>query len=506
MKHCLRTLSVICLLLLLGCGDSEPEQKHKAAREPVPEPQAGILSAVPGDAVGFAAVKNPQEIVDRFKALMPALEELGEPLEDPLGPIRELLGDVDLAGPAAVVTLDLEDFDEEEPPVAFLVSAADAEAVVASHKETASEGETDLPEGVVRVSAKKEAGRDLYLAVKDDFVAVAFRPELAARVSNSQGAFEVLPEVRQAYGKNKIVALADLQRMRPWLIEKLNEARSEGLAEIDEEDKQSKASNSEKAIERDLGLLLLEIVKSQVKQLDKLVYMLEVGERGILYSQRLRFEAGSSAARFINDNLGKGEPSYESIPAGTFLLAGAKIAPEQLDVLVDGIERRAAHYPSLRKELNQGTSKLISDIKSTYRQFSGMAFTAGMGSPSAEMVNFVGRFDVVDANKFKAQIKDMCQGRLAEKLVESSGLALVYTDAAENYAGVDIDTIRVEVSGSEVTESEADAAEIGRKVMGALPMVIGPDMSIRIAAPTDDQALIIIGGGVCPGRASNQCG
>ena len=140
MRHYLAILGVICLLLPAGCGDSEPEQKAETGPEPMPEVQVGPLSAVPGDACVFATVKSPQGIIDKFKELMPDLEELEEPLKDPLAPIREVLGDVDLAGPAAVIVTDMENLEEDEPPIVFVLSAADAEAVVASHREKRAGG------------------------------------------------------------------------------------------------------------------------------------------------------------------------------------------------------------------------------------------------------------------------------------------------------------------------------------------------------------------------------
>ncbi len=451
--------------------------------------QADVLSSVPADAYGFVAVKSPQGIVDQIKLLVPVLAE-EEDFKDPLAPIRQVLGDVDFTGPAAVVMPDCQKFPESEMPIAFLISAADAGAVLQSHKDNAPMG-GELPEGVVMVATQDKTVEYIYLAVKGEFVVVAFEPDMAAELANGQGSFEVLPEVRQAYEQGKIVLLADFQRIRPSLIQGLNETRSEVRGEVDQE---SELADSKQIIERDMGLFSLDLSQSFVEQLDKFIYIVEVSDKGIFYNARAIFEADSPAAELINAQIGQPEPSYKSIPSGAFILAGAlRISPAQLDVISDGLLARAVTYPSLAEKLGEeSTEKLISDIKATYRQLSGLAFSAGMGSPATGMLNFVARFDVADAAAFKQQIKTACQSGSVSALIKDTGVQLIYTDAAESYAGVGIDTIAIRLAD---TGQDNPPANEAMQVMRVLPMVIGPDMSIRIAAPTDAQVLLIVGGG-----------
>ncbi len=469
MKIRLIILTVFCLLLscTLALG------------------QADVLSSVPGDAYGFAAVKDPQGIVDQFKLLVPVLAEEDD-FKDPLAPIRQVLGDVDLTGPVAVVMLKFDESDMDERPIAFLISAADPGAVLQSHKDKASADEEQLPPGVVKISAQDLINEDIYLAVKGNFVVVAFEPDMAGALANGQGSFEVLPEVRQAYEQGKIVLLGDVQRIRPMIIRVLNEDRSKTRAKVDQD--------SEQTIERDMGLFSLDLTQSLVEQLDKFIYILDVSDKGVFYSVKAIFEADSSAAKFVNVLVGQPEPSYKSIPSGAFILAGAfRISPAQIDVITDGLLTKAVTYSSLAQKLGQESAQqLISDIKATYGQFSGLAFTAGMGSPATGMLNFVARFDVADAAAFKQQIKELCQSGFVSELIKDTGVQLIYTDAAQSYAGVGIDTIAVKLADTGPDNPPTNEA---MKIMQVLPMVIGPDMSIRIAAPTEDQVLLIIGGG-----------
>ncbi|MCK4850535.1 MAG: hypothetical protein KAT11_04245 [Phycisphaerae bacterium] len=451
--------------------------------------QTDILSSVPADAYGFAAVKSPQAIVDRLKLLLPVLEE--HPVfKDPLAPIRQVLGDVDFTGPAAVVMLKFDESDMDERPIALLISAANAGAVLQSHKDKAGAGEEQLSQGIVKISAQDLIGEDLYLAVKGDFVVVAFEPDMAAALANGQGSFEVLPEVRQAYEQGKIVLLADFQRIRLPLIRGLNETRSEVRAEVDQE---SEPADSKQIIERDMGLFSADLAQSFVEQLDKFIYILDVTDKGV-YNLKVIFEADSPVAEFINAQIGQPDPSYKSIPSGAFLLAGAlKIPPAQLDVITDALLAKAMTYPSLAQKLSQEPAqKVIADIRAFYGQFSGTAFSAGLGSPATGMLNFVARFDVADAAAFKQQIKEVCQSGFISTLIQDTGVKLIYTDAVESYAGVNIDTIAIRLANGGQDNPPTNEA---MRVMQVLPMVIGADMSIRIAAPTEDQVLVIIGGG-----------
>ena len=66
------------------------------------------------------------------------------------------------------------------------------------HKNKVTDNTAELPAGVVKVAPQGEINEQLYLAVKDKFVVVALKPEVADAVLKNKTTFEVLPEVRQA--------------------------------------------------------------------------------------------------------------------------------------------------------------------------------------------------------------------------------------------------------------------------------------------------------------------
>ena len=490
MKHYVGTIVMVCLLLV-GCGDKEAEQKPEAASAPEPATQATILSAVPGEACGFAAAKSPQGIVDRFKTLLPALQELEEPLEDALAPIRKVLGDVDLSGPAALVVLDLGDFDEEKPPIAFLVSAADAEAVVASHRETGAEGETDLPARVVKVHAE-ELETDLYMAAKGEFVIVAMNAESAEEMLKSESSLAVLPEVRQAYGQGKIVAQVDMEQVRTFMMN-LHSQKMQARKAAAEDEGSTLDDPGLFVMANEISLLFLDIAEMH----ETLVYIIDVNEQGIYATEKTIPKEGSLISEFNKAHAGQDDPSYEGLPAGSFIAAGAvKMSAQELDPIVDMMLAKVEKYPSLQEKLDEeDIQRIVADVRNFYRQFSGMAFTAGMGNMGTGMLSMVCRFNVADAGAFKEHIKQLCQSELALKLTEHTGIELGYDEAIESYDGVDIDAVRIGLVEFDEAEGVSDAVEIGQQVMKVMPMVIGPDLSIRVLAPNDKQVLVVVSGG-----------
>ena len=236
--------------------------------------QADVLSSVPADAYGFAAAKSPQGVIDQIKQLLPFLAEANPDFEDPLAPLLQILGDVDFNGPIAVVLLKFDESDlNGQPPIVFLISAADPDAVLQAHLAKAGPSEEQLPDGIAKISAQDPIDEDLYLAVKGDFVVVAMSPKWAQVVLKSKASFEVLPEVRQAYEQGKIALLADLQRIKPLLISGLNKARFEAR---DRMEQISDSADSENTIEMDMGLLMPDLLQSFVEQLDKFIYILDI--------------------------------------------------------------------------------------------------------------------------------------------------------------------------------------------------------------------------------------
>ncbi len=228
--------------------------------------QADVLSSVPADAYGFVAVKSPQGVVDQIKQLIPILAEQAD-FKDPFAPLRQVLGDVDLAGPAAVVLLKFDESDRgKQPPIVFLISAADPGAVLQAHLARATPSEEQLPDGMVKISAQDPIDKDLYLAVKGDFVVVALSPKWAQVVLKSKAPFEVLPEVRQAYEQGKIVLLGDIQRAKPWLIRAFDEKRNEATARLEQS---SEPPSKEQLLGHDVNLLAFDTVQELLEQADQ---------------------------------------------------------------------------------------------------------------------------------------------------------------------------------------------------------------------------------------------
>ena len=68
----------------------------------------------------------------------------------------------------------------------------------------------------------------------------------------------------------------------------------------------------------------------------------------------------------------------------------------------------------------------------------------------------------------------------------------VQTPAAETYSGVDVDTIKMQMTPpAEGTEADPMMAQ----QMQMMAMMYGPDMTFRVAAPTGKQVLFTMGGG-----------
>ena len=456
-----KTLSAVYLLLVCLPVAAQPD----------------ILSAVPGDAYGFAATKNLQGSYDKIMAFAQAM---GIPASDEnqLLTIHEHLGQVDLNGPAAVILLDPEEFPEE--PVALLFSAADAVAVVDSLK---SETAESLPSGVVK-------GADGYLAVKNGLVVFAPGPKQVIAVLAGQTSLETMPAVNAAFEQGQIVLAGDVQRARPWITQKLNVAKTKMT------DQMAEAPMAQMTIAADIFSWEIDLAQSLIKQTDKLMLTLDLtADRAVLTKQVL-FEADSPAAEFMNSQIGQSAPTYNALPAGPFLMAaGANVATEQVQSLTRSILEQLMNLPSFKEKVSaEQVQRMIDDSVAVNSQVSGFALTANLGNPMTGMINMVARSDVLDAATQKELSRRMYESQGAAVYAGAWGMPMeyVYTSAAEAYSDVQIDTVKMQINPpAEGAEPDPMMAQ----QMQMMAVIYGPDMTFRVAAPTDKQMLFTVGGG-----------
>ena len=452
----------------------------------LPASGADIFSAVPGEAYGFVATKNLQ---GSYENIMAFIEGIGAPApsENFLEAISEHVGDVDLTGPAAVVLLNPEEYGDEG--VVLLFSAADAAAVVREQGETNAESnDEDLPEGVVR-------GDDGYMAVKDGFVIYAPEAELAAQAASSETSIEVLPEVREAFEKGQIVLAGEMSKAGPWLIQMLDVLKSEMTEAMSMGGGMSLSSGGQWLP------LYIDMIKGLVAQCEKVGMGLDAnGERAIL-TKRVQFKADSAAGKFMNAQAAVPMPSLGGLPAGSFLLAGAmNVEPTNLQNIGEAMMELMMELETIKEAVSEaGIAEMRAEAKAANGLISGYGFTLGIGSLTTGMLNMVVRYDVSDAKKLMEYSKNMYEGESAKVISKSSGVPInyVYTAGAEEYGGVQIDTLKMEITeaeeGSELTDEQQMQMMAAQQSFG---MIFGPEMLMRMAATDEKHVVLSMGGGV----------
>ncbi len=495
------TISIACCLLLT----CTPAIAQEAASSPVPElPLAtpavpGILSAIPADAYGFAATNNLQASYDNIVLFVQALG-LPMPDENKLLAIQENIGQVDLNGPAAAILLDPQKF---SPPLALLFSAADAQAVFEAHQAKAQDSDEALPAGVVK-------GPDGYLAVKHGFVVYAPQADQVAAVLAGQTPLQIMPAAAQAFDKGQIVLAGDLQQAAPFLIQKLDEAKmaqAQMIAQMG-----PAAQMPQMAMAVDMFAWEVDMAKALIQQADKLAVALDINAEQALLTKRVLFKADSAAAAFMNAQMGQKLPSYSALPAGPFFMAGAvNVVPENNQALANTILDSLMNLPSFKEKFSaEQIQQLTTDLTGSNAVVSSSAFTFNLVNPMAGtgMFNMVQRYDVSDSALYKELSKKECSA--SAMLAEAFGgpaMAFVYTTAAENYSDVDIDTIKMEITPPEPPAEDDPMAQQKQMIMAQqmqmMPMMFGPDMTFRLAAPNDKQILLVMGGAGRMERAIN---
>lgn len=465
-------LSVVCVLLVCVPASGQED----------------ILSAIPADAYGFVATKNLQASYDNIMLFARAIGAPA-PKDNKLLPIRNNFGEIDLNGPAAVVLLDPQKF--SEPPVAVLLSAADAEAVFQTHKAKALDTNVDLPAGVIK-------GPGGYLAVKRGFVVFAPKADHAAAVLASQEPLAIMPAARKAFEKGQIVLAGDLRGAAPFMIQTLNTVRAQMNAQMAGMARQM----PQMAAIMDMVSIYMDVAESLVGQSDKLTVSLDVNAEQAVLTKRVLFRGDSPAADFLNAHRRLDPPSYEALPAGPFLVvAGASVVPENMKSLSDAFLKRLADLPSLKKELSaEQLQEITTAANASAALISGMAFTFNIGSPATGMLDMVARYDVSDVALYRQlSEKESDIGAMWSKAF-GTPLDFIYSRAAENYSGVDIDTYKMQITPP---EPGAQPDPVTAQQMQMLPMLYGPDMTFRLAAPNDEQVLFVMGGAGRMERAIN---
>ncbi len=472
MKATLTISTVLCLLLICTAATAQPD----------------ILSAVPADAFGFIATKNLQASYDNIMLFVEATG-LHLPEENPLSAVQENLGQVNLNGPAAIILLDPEKF--AEPPIALLFSAADAQAIFKAHQAKPQDTDEELPPGVVK-------GGNGYVAVKNGFVVFSPKADHAVAVLSGQGPPQIIPAARQAFDKGQIVLAGDLQGAAPFMIRTLNTLQAQMNAQM----AAVAAQMPQMATAMDMFSVYMDLAQSLVEQTDKLTLTLDINAQGAVLTERVLFKVDTQAAAYLNAQAGLPAPTYNALPAGPFLLAaGASIVPENMKSLGDSFLERFANLPSFKEKFStEQLQQMTTDANASAALISGMAFTFNFGSPMTGMLNMVARCDVSDVALYKELSKKETTTDAMWTKAYGMPLDFIYTSAAENYSGVDIDTYKMQITPPE-PGVELDPMMVQQ--MQVLPMMYGPDMTFRLAAPNEKQVLFVMGGAGRMERAIN---
>ena len=461
MKARVTSVVVICLLFISLSAVAQPD----------------ILSAVPGDAYGFVATNSLQGSYDK---VMTFAQAMGLPVQGPnkLLAIQEHVGDVDLDGPAAIVLLDPQKFPDQ--PIVLLFSAADAKAVIEGYGTQAEDSDLELPAGVVK-------GDGGYLAVKNGFVVFSPQAEQAAAVLASQAPLAIMPAVNTAFDKGQIVLAGDMRRAEPWITDKLNFVKAQMAAQM------AAAPMPQTAMAEEMTALYLDLAEELLQQTDKLALALDVTTDNAILTKWVLLESGSPAAAFMNAQMNQPVPTYSALPGGPFLMAGGfNIAPGQLQGLTTDILNKLMNLPSIRDNMSPAQiDKAIADANAANTQLSGCSFTLNIGNPMTGMLNIVAQGQVSDSENYRKTYQKMYEGDSAQIWAQMSGMPVeyVYTSAAETCSDVQVDTIKMQM-----TEG-APADPMMAQQMQMAAMMYGPDMTFRMAAPTDKEVLFTMGGG-----------
>ncbi len=472
MKFTLTSLAVLCLLSVCvpAAGQSD------------------ILSAIPADAYGFVATNDLQASYDNVMLFAKAI---GAPVpeDNKLLPIQNNIGEIDLNGPAAIILLDPQKF--SEPPVALLFSAADAKAVFRTHQAKAPDTDEELPLGVVKVA-------NGYVAVKNGFVVFAPKADHAVAVLAGQEPHQIMPAAKEAFDKGQIVLAGDLQAAAPFMIQTLNMVQAQMNAQM----AAGAAQMPQIATFVEMVSVYMDVAQSLVGQSDKLTVTLNINAEQAVLTKRILFRPDSPAAVFLNAHVGLPAPSYNTLPGGPFFMAaGASVVPENMKSLGDSFLERFANLPSFKEKFSaEQLQQMTTDANASAALISGIAFTFNFGSPMTGMLNMVARCDVSDVALYKELSKKETTTDAMWTKAFGTPLDFIYTSAAENYSGVDIDTYKMQIT---TPEPGTQTNPILAQQMQVLPMMYGPDMTFRLAAPNEKQVLFVMGGAGRMERAIN---
>lgn len=459
-----------------------------------------IFLALPADSYGFAATSNLQASYDNIMAFGQAL---GAPVppENQLLALQEMLGEIDLNGSAAAILLDPRIFPK---PVALLLSAADAQAVFQAQQAKAGDADEDLPAGVVKFDD------DDYVGVKNGFIVYAPQADNVAAVLASQTPMQVMPAAIQAFAKGQIVLAGDLEQAAPFLIQSLDELKAQMTNQM-----AGGPQMPQTAMTMDMFSLYIECAQSIIQQGDKLAIGLDINAEQAILTKRILFKEDSQAAAFVNAQTGQELPSYAALPGGAFLLAAtSNINAEQVNTLMENILNKFVSLPSFEEKFSaEHAARMVSAMKDFYTDSANTAMTFNIGNPMTGLFNMVARYEVPDSAAFMKKTGEMYQAPYMAAWMESFGVPAKYihTSAAENYSGVDIDTIKMEIAPPEIDENADPQVQQMQMIMMAqhqqmqtmMPMMYGPDMSFRLAAPDDKQVLFVMGGSGRMERAIN---
>lgn len=223
------------------------------------------------------------------------------------------------------------------------------------------------------------------------------------------------------------------------------------------------------------------------------------GERAVLV-KRAQFKEGSAAESFVKGQSSVPMPSLAGLPAGSFLVAGAlNVDPKSLETISNAMMDLVMSMPTVKEGLSEANmAEMTAETKAANALMSGYGFTVGIGSPMSGLINAVARYDVSDSKEWMGHGKKLYEGSSAEAVAKSSGMPVkyMYTSGAEEYGGVQIDTVKMELNApaeaDEMTEQEQMQAMMAQQMMG---MMLGPEMMVRMATPSKDQVLLTMGGG-----------
>lgn len=460
-----------------------------------------ILAQIPGDAGAALILPNIHNLSTKTSNLGVRLGLTLPP--DIVGFLLRNVGvakGFDQAGSAAAIYLKAKEgaTTDEGPPALVLVPTSDATGLLSTFSPSAPDAT-----GIMEITLAQDTAEKAYAAiVAEKWVAVSEqKATLTSYLKRSSPGLDkaMAPELLKLFENNDLVGWVNAAGVGPTLLKDIEELEEDTTGRLDLTNMTADRDPVSSAFEKEGMVLAFSGLKAAMRDAQTGAVSLRLTDNGATLGFTGIFTPGTDTARLVDAQKGLTAPSFQGLPAGNFLFAGAKAwnGAAAAEIFQKAIDHVFADQVLAQDPRAAGVRKVFDNYKQIFAISSGARFILldAAPGPKGGLLNGALLLDSAEPEKVNALHIQAYQESGGNSALSLSGdIRTVVTTSVDAATVKGIKLSRIQIAYK--LRDDAPGKPVSDEAKASLAMinkVLGTDGLTLYTGVVGKQVLTIIG-------------